>query len=69
MDQYYFNNREYPVFLESLKPLIEQETENKDYEVVGLIFNLGNGIMWLNYLSSRRYVKMINKDDIEATDS
>ena len=38
MDQYYFNNREYSVFLESLKPLIEQETENKDYEVVG--FNI-----------------------------
>jgi hypothetical protein len=35
MDQYYSNNREYLVFLESLKPLIEQETENKDYEVVG----------------------------------
>jgi hypothetical protein len=38
MDQYYFNNRAYSVFLKSLKSLIEQETENKDYEVVG--FNI-----------------------------
>jgi quinol monooxygenase YgiN len=35
MDQYYANDQEYSVFLESLKPLIEQEIENKDYEVVG----------------------------------
>ena len=38
MDDYYSNNKEYPSFLESLKPLIEQVAENKDYKVFG--FNL-----------------------------
>jgi quinol monooxygenase YgiN len=38
MDEYYANNKEYSSFLESLKPLIEQVSENKDYKVFG--FNL-----------------------------
>ena len=38
MDEYYTNNKEYSSFLESLKPLIEQVSENKDYKVFG--FNL-----------------------------
>lgn len=38
MDDYYANNKEYLSFLQSLKPIIEQEIENKDYEVFG--FNL-----------------------------
>ena len=30
MVEYYANNKGYPLFLESLKPIIEQEIENKD---------------------------------------
>ena len=39
MDDYYSNNKEYPSFLESLKPLIEQVTDNKDYRVFGFNIN------------------------------
>jgi heme-degrading monooxygenase HmoA len=39
MDDYYANNKEYSSFLESLKPIIEQEIENKDYKVFGLNLN------------------------------
>ena len=39
MDNYYANDKEYASFLESLKPLIEQEIEKKDYMVFKL--NLG----------------------------
>lgn len=35
MDNYYDNDQEYSKFLESLKPLIEHQNENIDYEVVG----------------------------------
>jgi hypothetical protein len=33
MDTYYTNDKEYLAFLESLKPLIEQEIEKSDYTV------------------------------------
>ena|ERR671939_547867 len=33
MDNYYANDKEYFAFLESLKPLIEQEIEKSDYTV------------------------------------
>jgi heme-degrading monooxygenase HmoA len=33
MDNYYANDKEYASFLESLKPLIEQEIEKSDYMV------------------------------------
>jgi len=39
MDDYYANNKEYSSFLESLKPLIEQVTDNKDYRVFGFNIN------------------------------
>jgi len=39
MDDYYSNNKEYPSFLEPLKPLIEQVTDNKDYRVFGFNIN------------------------------
>jgi len=39
MDDYYSNNKEYSSFLESLKPLIEQVTDNKDYRVFGFNIN------------------------------
>jgi hypothetical protein len=39
MDNYYANDRDYSEFLESLKPLIEQEIEKSDYTVFKL--NLG----------------------------
>ena len=39
MDDYYANNKEYSTFLESLKPLIEQEIEKKDYKVFGFNIN------------------------------
>ena len=38
MDDYYANNKEYSSFLESLKPIIEQVAEKKDYKVFG--FNI-----------------------------
>ena len=39
MDDYYSNNKEYSSFLESLKPLIEQVTDNKDYRVFDFNIN------------------------------
>ena len=39
MDNYYTNNKEYLSFLESLKPSIEQVTDNKDYKVFGFNIN------------------------------
>ena len=39
MDDFYANNKEYSSFLESLKPLIEQVTDNKDYRVFGFNIN------------------------------
>jgi hypothetical protein len=36
MDNYYANDKEYASFLESLKPLIEQEIEKSDYMVFKL---------------------------------
>ena len=38
MDDYYANDKEYASFLESLKPLIEQEIEKTDYTVFKLNF-------------------------------
>jgi heme-degrading monooxygenase HmoA len=38
MDGYYANNKEHASFLESLKPLIEQEIEKSDYTVFKLNF-------------------------------
>jgi hypothetical protein len=38
MDNYYANDKEYDSFLESLKPLIEQEIEKSDYTVFKLNF-------------------------------
>jgi len=38
MDNYYANDKEYASFLESLKPLIEQEIEKSDYTVFKLNF-------------------------------
>ena len=35
MDHYYTSDQDYLEFLESLNPLIERQTENKDYEVAG----------------------------------
>ena len=40
MDDYYTNDKEYASFLESLKPLIEQEIEKSDY----MVFKLNLGI-------------------------
>ena len=36
MDGYYANDKEHASFLESLKPLIEQEIEKSDYTVFKL---------------------------------
>lgn len=36
MDNYYANYKDYSEFLESLKPLIEQEIEKSDYRVYKL---------------------------------
>ena len=47
MVEYYANNRGYSLFLESLKPIIEQEIENIDYKVFG--FNL-RGIFFVSYM-------------------
>jgi quinol monooxygenase YgiN len=38
MDNYYANDKGYASFLESLKPLIEQEIEKSDYTVFKLNF-------------------------------
>ncbi|MGN6628702.1 MAG: Dabb family protein [Candidatus Nitrosocosmicus sp.] len=40
MDDYYANNKEYSAFLESLQPLIEQVSDNKDYRVFGFDINM-----------------------------
>jgi hypothetical protein len=36
IDNYYANDKDYSEFLESLKPLIEQEIEKSDYRVYKL---------------------------------
>ena len=39
MDNHYSNNKEYESLLGSLKPLVEQQVENKDYKVFGSNIN------------------------------